>query len=70
MLEVKDVARALISTLLFAGLVGFLIGGWVSGPDLNLEGHWPCMEDEVLQGHGQYEDGEWDYWSCIPADDL
>lgn len=60
-------------------LAGFIFGAFVSaiiyaitilvvyqnGTDIP-----DCREDEVIHGVGDFDDGRWELYKCIPVDDL
>lgn len=35
-----------------------------------VKGHYPCEEDEILRGRGDYHYGSWTRYVCQPKDDL
>jgi len=64
----RRVVLALVATFLVAGSVGFAVGGAVAVGSservrLVVRG-WPCEEDEVIVGHGDYDGIRWDRYAC------
>jgi len=64
------------SFIVFCCVVALFIGWRAASADttteqIKIHGHWPCMEDEVLVGRGDYVGGDgWERWRCFAADDL
>lgn len=54
--------RAAVAALIVGALFGWFTAEW---------GFFPrCQEDEVIVGMGDFRDGLWDGYQCVPFDNM